>query len=69
MRSEPGAGISARAIASAEPSSKSREMSVLKALRRKPIIIKLIMRKTTVPRLIMVVAYKGLKRELVESDT
>jgi hypothetical protein len=53
MSSEPGAGISDRAIASAAPSSKSREMRVLQAWRRKLIIKRLITRKMTVPRLIV----------------
>ena len=57
INSEPGAGISARAIASAAPSSKSREMSVLKALRRKPTMIRLMTTKMTVPRLIVASVY------------
>ena len=52
-RSEPGAGISARWMASAEPSSKSREIKVLKALMRKPIRRRLITRKMVVPRRIV----------------
>ena len=53
ITSDPGAGISALAIASAAPSSNSREMRVLKALRRKPITIRFMTRKITVPRLIV----------------
>lgn len=49
MRSEPGAGTSDRRIASAEPSSKSSDISVLKALTRKPMTIRLITKKTMVP--------------------
>lgn len=50
MRAEPGEGISGRSIASAAPSSKRREMRVLKALRREPMTSRLITKKTTVPR-------------------
>jgi hypothetical protein len=49
MRSEPGAGISDDRMASVDPSSKSSDMSVLKALRRKPITIKLMTKKMIVP--------------------
>jgi len=50
IRSEPGAGISERRMASAEPSSKRSEIKVLKALTRNPMIIKLITRNMIVPR-------------------
>jgi len=53
--SEPGAGISARWMASAAPLWKSREISVLKAFSRKPMMIRLITRKTMVPRRMIVV--------------
>lgn len=66
MSSEPGAGISDRAMASAAPSSKSREMSVLKALSRKPITIRLMTRKMTVPRLIVAGVY-GDEKDIVET--
>lgn len=53
MRFEPGAGISDRRMASAPPSSKRRPMRVLKALTRKPMIMRFITRKMTVPRRIV----------------
>ena len=52
-RSEPGAGISARWIASAEASSKRREIKVLKALTRKARMMRMITKKVTVLRLIV----------------
>lgn len=55
MRSEPGAGISELWIASLAPSSKRREIRVLKALTRKPIMRKLMTRKMMVPRRIVVI--------------
>lgn len=53
IKSDPGAGISGRCIASAAPSSKSRAMSVLKALTRDPMIMRFITRKMMVPRRIV----------------
>jgi hypothetical protein len=53
MRSEPGAGISEGWMASAAPSSKRREIRVLKALRRKPMISRFMTRKIIVPRRIV----------------
>lgn len=53
IKSDPGAGISARDIASVEPSSKRREMRVLKALTRKPRIMRLMTRNIIVPRRIV----------------
>lgn len=52
-RSDPGAGISDRWMASAEASSKRRDMRVLQALRRKPMIIRCMTRKMAVPRRIV----------------
>lgn len=54
INSDPGAGISARAIASAAPSSKRRPIRVLQAWTRKPMIIRLITRKMAVPRRMVV---------------
>jgi hypothetical protein len=47
-------------MASAAPSSNSREMSVLKAFRRKPMIIRFMTRKMIVPRRIVQVGGRGL---------
>jgi len=59
-RSEPGAGISERWIASAAPSSNRREMRVLKAFRRKPMASTFMTRKMIVPRRIVQVGRRGL---------
>jgi hypothetical protein len=72
IRSEPGAGISARWMASAEPSSKRRPMRVEKALRRKPITRRLMIRKMMVPRRILeiertaVARRGGMQEEVVD---
>jgi hypothetical protein len=55
----PGAGISDLCMASAEPSSKRREMRVLNALRRNPTIIRLITTNIMVPRRIVLVWMLG----------
>jgi hypothetical protein len=60
MRSEPGAGISERWMASAAPFSNRREMRVLKAFRRKPMTIRFMTRKMIVPRRIVQVGRRGL---------
>ena len=68
-RSEPGAGISARWMASADPSSKSSEIKVLKALKRKAIMTRLITKNAMVPRLMMAVrrgsCYVGEVKEVL----
>jgi hypothetical protein len=46
-------------MASAEPSSKSNEIRVLKALRRKPMVRRLITRKIMVPRRIVIRGWGG----------
>jgi hypothetical protein len=50
---ESGAGISAPGIANLEAFSKRRDMRVLQALIREPIIIKFMTTKMTVPRRIV----------------
>lgn len=50
MSSEPGAGISARRMASAEASSKRSDMRVLQAFTSRPMIIRLMTMKMMWPR-------------------
>jgi hypothetical protein len=57
FKSESGAGISAPGIANLEAFSKRRDMRVLQALIREPIMIKLMTTKITVPR--RIVKYVG----------
>jgi len=64
MSSDSGAGISERWIASAAPSSKRREMRVLKLLRRKPMTMRLIPRKMIVPRRIV----RDVLKDIIMAD-
>jgi hypothetical protein len=54
-------------MASAAPSSKSSEMRVLKALRRKPITSRLMTRKMTVPRRIVAIVCR-MEVSIVEEE-
>jgi len=62
IRFDPGAGISGRWMASAAPSSKRRDMRVLKAFRSDPMIMRFMTRKMTVPRRIVKIEDEGLTR-------